>query len=680
MSALPLPLEAPVPAMPGRRPRLTGLLRGPESDPAWIRPALLAVLLLSAVLFIFGLDRSGYANEYYSAAALAASKSWKAFFFGSVDAGNFITVDKPAGALWLIDLSVRLFGLSSWSILLPQAIAGIASVALLFSVVRRSFGAIAGVIAALMMALTPVAVLMFRFNNPDALLTLLLIAAAWALLRGIESGRLRWILLSALLVGVGFNTKYLQADLVLPAFFLTVLIAAPGSLRRRFMQLLGAAGVLIVSSGWWLVIVDLIPAASRPYIGGSTDNTVLNLVLGYDGLVRIFGRGGPGPGSGAGGGFGGTPGLLRLFNSQVGGQVSWLLPLALLGLGVCLWQMKGRPRTDRAVAGTVLWGGWLLVTAAVFSFSSGIFHSYYTVQLAPAVAALSSAGLVALWRWQVNSWVARLLLAAGVLGTAWWAVQLLGRTPNFISWLAPLILVLAVGVAAMLVLTSAGGIRSRALPIALAGAGLFVILAGPAAYSFATVGRAYSGGDPSAGPVAARTTGFGGNGNPGFQGGRFGPPPNGGAGFPQGGPPPFAADGPPSFAGGGPGPGGGAGPGGGGQVDKALISYLEAHMGSATWLVAVNGANQAASIELATGKPVMAMGGFIGSDPAPTLDQLKALVHSGQLRYIIVGGQGGPGGGSASSAASISSWVQQNGKAITVSGSTTTLYDLSGAS
>ncbi len=670
MSALRLPVEEPVITPAARQSKPFALLRGPVGDPAWIRPAFLAVVLLSAVIFIVGLDRSGYANEYYSAAALAASKSWKAFFFGSVDASNFITVDKPAGALWLMDLSARLFGVNSWSILLPQALAGVASVALLFQVVRRSFGAVAGLIAALMMALTPVAVLMFRYNNPDALLTLLLIAAAWALLRGVERGGLRWILLSAFLVGLGFNTKYLQADLVVPAFFLTVLIAAPGSLRRRLLQLLAAAGVLIVASGWWLALVDLIPAASRPYIGGSTNNTVLDLVLGYDGLGRIFGRGGPGPGSGAGGGFGGTPGLLRLFNSQVGGQVSWLLPLALLGLGVCIWQAKGRPRTDRSVAGTVLWGSWLLVTAIVFSFSSGIFHSYYTVQLAPAVAALAAAGIVFLWRKQSGSWLARLVLAGAVLGTAWWAVQLLGRTPSFISWLAPVTLALAVAAALLLVLRSVTGSHGRALSTGLAAVGLVVILAGPAAYSFATMGRAFSGGDPSAGPVAARTTAFGGNGNPGAQGGRFGPPPNAGAGFPPGGQPGGAP------GGGGPGLGGGAG----GQVDKALLTYLEAHQESATWLVAVSGATQAAAIELATGQPVMAMGGFIGTDPAPSLDQLKALVQSGQLRYIIVGGGGGPGGSANSAAQSIQNWVQQNGKAVTVPGSSaTTLYDLSGA-
>ncbi|MDQ6709877.1 MAG: glycosyltransferase family 39 protein [Candidatus Dormibacteraeota bacterium] len=662
MSALPLTVDPVVVQSAPRTSTVPRWLRGSAEQAAWIGPAFVSLLLLAAILYIAGLSRSGYANAYYSAAVLAASKSWKAFFFGSVDAANFITVDKPAGALWLMDLSARIFGISSWSILLPQALAGVASVGLLFSAVRRSFGAVAGLIAGLVMALTPVAVLMFRFNNPDALLTLTLVAAAWALLRGIDNGRLRWILLAAFLVGVGFNTKYLQADLVVPAFILTVLVAAPGRLRRRFGQLLAAAGMLLVSSGWWLVIVDLIPAGSRPFIGGSTNNTVLNLVLGYDGLGRIFGTAGPGPGGGAGANFGGASGLLRMFNTQVGGQISWLLPLALVGLGVGLWRMRRGPRTDHRLAGLVLWGGWLLVSVAVFSFSSGIFHSYYTVQLAPAVAALIAVGLVELWSWQAYSWVARMILALSIVGSAWWAVQLLGRTPSFFPWLGPLTLALAVAAALLLVLHSATATRTRAVSIGVAAMGLIAILAGPTAYSIQTMTQAYAGGDPTAGPVAARTAALAG-------GPRIGP---GGFQAPPGAPP-FGAGGPP------PGVGGPGGVGGAAAVDKALTAFLEAHKGSATWLVAVNGANQAASIELATGKPVMAMGGFIGSDPAPTLDQLKALVHARKLRYVIIGGQGGPGGGIDTASQAINSWVTQNGKAVTVPGSSTTLYDLSGA-
>jgi len=313
------------------------LLRGRAGEGLWLRPALVGVLVLTAALYIWGLDRNGYANSYYSAAVLAGTKSWKAFFFGSFDAGNFITVDKPPASLWLMDLSGRIFGVSSWSLLLPQALLGVATAGVLFATVRRVAGPVAGLIAALVAALTPVAVLMFRFNNPDALLTFLLVAAAWALLRSLETGRTRWLLISAAIVGLAFLTKYLAAYIVLPAFILTYLLLGPGGWLRRIGQLLGAAAVLVVSSGWWVAVAEAIPAAARPFIGGSTNNSVLNLIFGYDGFGRItgalgglgrgavrgFGGGGPAGGfGGGGGGFGGQPGLLRLFNSDLGGEIS----------------------------------------------------------------------------------------------------------------------------------------------------------------------------------------------------------------------------------------------------------------------------------------------------------------------------------------------------------------------
>ncbi len=271
-------LEAPLPRA-GRLPVLRSLLRGGLDASAWVRPAHLGISALAAVIYLFNLAISGYANTYYSAAALAASKSWSAWFFGSFDAANFITVDKPPLATMLMGLSVRLFGLSSWSILLPEGLAGVATVALLFVVVRHSFGPVAAAIAGLVMAFTPVAVLIFRYNNPDALLTLLLVAAAWAALQAIETGRLRWIVAAAIFVGFAFNTKYLQGFLVVPAFALTWLLAAPVGLRRRIAGLLVAALTLLISSGWWVVAVQLIPAAARPYIGGSTDNSAIPFAL-----------------------------------------------------------------------------------------------------------------------------------------------------------------------------------------------------------------------------------------------------------------------------------------------------------------------------------------------------------------------------------------------------------------
>ena len=410
--------------------RLRRAVRGRPEDPRWVRPALLSVSAITLLLLVWGLDRSGYANSYYSAAVVAGTRSWKAFFFGSLDAGNFITVDKPPMALWPMEISARILGVSSWSILLPEALMGVAAVVLLFATVRRVLGHTAGLIAAVVMALTPVAVAIFRYNNPDALLTLLLVAAAHALVRWLETDRSRWLLLSAVAMGTAFNTKYLQADILLPALAVTALVAGRGGVRRRLGQLLAAAGALLVSSGWWLVVVDLVPAGSRPWIGGSTKNSVLDLVLNYDGFGRLTGQAGGG-GAGGGGGFGGATGLLRIFNNQLGGQIAWLVPLALVGLAAGLWARRRAPRTDLVRAGYLLFGIWLITHALVFDYAGGILHSYYTVAMAPAVAALVAGGVLELWRMRRHSAVAGAVLGAAVAGTGLLAEQLLARTPSF---------------------------------------------------------------------------------------------------------------------------------------------------------------------------------------------------------------------------------------------------------
>jgi 4-amino-4-deoxy-L-arabinose transferase-like glycosyltransferase len=646
-----------------RVPELLARLLGVRADEAtWVAPAMLGVVGLATVLYLFNLTISGYANTYYSAAALAGSQSWSAWFFGSLDSANFITVDKPPLATMLIGLSVRLFGLSSWSILLPEAVAGIGTVIVLMATVRRTFGPAAAVVAGLVSALTPAAVLIFRYNNPDALLTLLLVGSAYAFVRSLERGNLRWVAVAAILVGLGFLTKYLQAWFVLPAFALTWLVAAPGSLGRRMVGLAVAFVAVIAASGWWVAVMELIPAANRAYIGGSTNNSVIELLFGYDGLGRIFGQGGGGFGGGdggGGGGFSGAPGLLRLFNAQLGGQVGWLLPLALVSIGIGLVVRRRFARTDAKRAAYLMWGLWLAVHVVVFSFMSGIIHSYYAVAMAPAIGALVGGGVVELWRFRERVRWGGVALATAVTGSAILAWRLLERTPTFVPGLGFAVVVLSVPVAVILV-SPARSIGRRPALLA-AGLGLALMLAGPAAYAADTVQTAYAGGDPSAGPTATDASGragFGGGGPAGgFAGGTNG------------------TDG--NFAGGGGGGGNGGGvaggPGGGGQVDSALVDYLVANRGNATWIVAVNGANEAGSIELASGLPVMAMGGFSGSDPAPTLAQLQAYAASGQLRYILIG-RGGPGGASSE----ISSWVTANGTVVAAVGNGT-LYDLSGA-
>ncbi len=656
------------------------------TDAAWVRPAWLGVILLAAVFYVANLTVSGFANEYYSAAALAGSQSWTAWFFGSLDASNFITIDKPPLATMLMGLSVRLLGLSSWSILLPEALCGIATVAVLFAIVKRSFGPVAATVAGVVMAVTPVAVLMFRYNNPDALLTLLLVLAAGAFLRGIVNGRIRWAVLAAVLVGLAFNTKLLQAWLVLPAFAVVWAFAAPGSVRRRFAGLAASAVAVVVSSAWWVAAVELIPTVARPFIGGSTTDSALDLVLGYDGLGRIFGM--SAGGGGMGGGFSGTPGILRLFNAELGGQVAWLLPFALVALvaGVAL---RGRaPRTDLRRAAYLMWGGWLLVTGLVFSFMSGTIHSYYAVALVPAIAALVGGGLVDMWALRARSRLGGVPLAAAMLASAATACVLLERSASFVPGLGIGVLFVGMASAVVVALPTEAGTRLRRAAVTV---GLAALLAGPLAYSTYTVGQAYGGGDPQAGPQVAGSDRGGFGQGPGAMGGMagVGAPP---AGAPPIGVPPAGTTGTPAGATGAgttqadglaamqAGTGGidGAPGGTGGQVDATLVDYLLANRGSAAWIVAASSANAAAPIQLASGAPVMAMGGFTGSDPAPTLAELQGYIASGQLRYVLVGGQGGgPGGTTASER---DAWVTSACTAVDYGGSGgSSLYDCAAA-
>jgi 4-amino-4-deoxy-L-arabinose transferase-like glycosyltransferase len=634
-----------------------------EKGRSWLL-ALAGVMGLAAFLYLWNLTVSGYANTYYSAAALAASQSWSAWFFGSFDANNFITVDKPPLSTMLMGLSVRLFGLSSWSILLPEALAGVATVGALFMVVRRSFGTAAATIAGLVMALTPAAVLMFRFNNPDGLLTLLFVLSAWALLHAIDRGSLRWMCLAAVLVGLAFLTKYLQAYLVLPAFALVFGISANTTLRRRIAGLALALVTVLVASGWWVAIVQILPADMRPFFGGSTTGSPMDLILGYDGLGRIFGNGGPGGGGAGGANFSGTPDLLRLFNDQMFGEIAWFIPLAVVCLAVGLWVRRRAPRTDIGLAGYLLWGGWFIVTVIVFSCMSGVIHSYYAVALAPAVAALVGAGLVDMWRMRARAWIGGIAVGLALLATAWFGATLLGRTAGFAPGVGTAAIVLAGVALVVLIILSlprlSANATARRLGAGAAALGVVATLLGPSAYAWTTMQNAYSGGDPHPGPGA--TSGFGGRGN--LPGGTI--PGNGGQ---DGGRPGLPGNG--GFPGGGPGATGTA-------DDSALLEYLVKNRGDALWIVAANGSGEAGSIELATGLPVMAMGGFTGSDPAPSLDQLKSYVASGKLRYVLIGGNGS--GFFAGNSNDRTSWVTSTCKPVSYgTGTGAALYDCAGA-
>jgi len=480
----------------------------------WERPALAGLLLATAVLYLWDLSASGWGNSFYAAAAQAGSQSWTAFLYGASDAAGSITVDKPPASLWLMALSVRLFGLSSWSILVPQALMGVATVATLYASVRRRFAPQFALLAALVLALTPAAALMFRFDNPDALLVLLLTLAAYATLRAVEDGRTRWMVLAGVLVGFGFLTKQLQAFLVLPGFAAAFLIAAPVSLGRRVRGGLLAVGAMVLAAGWWIALVEVVPASMRPYIGGSQANSFLELTFGYNGLGRITGAetGSVGGGGGAGGGgFSSQSGIARMFATEAGGQIAWLIPAALLLAVAGLWMRRRSPRTDAPRAALIVWGSWLVVTGLTFSLMAGIFHAYYTVALAPAIAALVGIGSALLWERRAKVW-AMAVLAAVTLATAGWAFVLLGRSPAWLPWLRWVVLLAGLIGAIGLIAGRRVGARVMTASAVIA---ILAGLAGPTAYSLQTVTTAQTGSIVTAGPAVANGMG----GMPGGAGG-----------------------------------------------------------------------------------------------------------------------------------------------------------------
>ncbi|WP_308015489.1 glycosyltransferase family 39 protein [Pseudonocardia sp. ICBG1293] len=667
------PQTAPPAVPPGRVARL---LRGPAGDPRWARPGLAVLLAGTALLYLWDLSSSGWANEFYAAAVQAGTQSVTAWLFGSLDSGNAITVDKPPAALWVMVASARLFGFSSWSLLVPQALMGVGAVGLLHATVRRWAGPGAGLFAGAALALTPAAVLMFRFDNPDALLTLLLVVAAWTTSRAVDAASVRtstwWLVAAGSAVGVAFLTKMGQALLVVPALGLVYLVAGAPRLRTRLVQLGAAVVATVVAAGWFIALVELWPASERPYIGGSTTDSLLELALGYNGIGRLFGGSGNGGGGGGGGnaGFGGSAGPLRLFTGELAYEISWLLPAALILLVAGLWVTRRAPRTDRTRAALLLWGGWTLVTAAVFSMMSGTMHPYYTVALAPGLAGVVAVGGAALWRERGARW-ARIVAATTVLVTGGWAVALLTASAESFSWLSWPVGAVTV-VAAGLVLAPGRGravVRSGLVAVLMAG------MLGTGVYAVATASTGHTGSIPSVGTVSSSfgtaSAPFGGSG-PGPGSGSGPAPGSGGPGAGAG-----AASG--SGGAGGIAPGqDGAGPGSGGATSAELTSLLAATRSSpgTTWAAAVATSQTAASLELASGTAVMSTDGWAGSDSAVTLAEFRSDVEQGRIAYYVAGDQGGgPGGQRDSTSSRIATWVAEHYTATTVGGRT--VYDLS---
>lgn len=617
--------------------RMLTAARASVAGTAWEHITLSAILLLAAFLNFYRLDREGYGNTYYAAAVKSMLESWHNVFFVSFDPGGFVSVDKPPLGFWIQTLSARLFGFSGLSILLPEALAGVLSVALLYVLARRVFGVPSGLLAALILAVTPVAVAVNRNNTIDSLLILILLAAMWAVLNAIDRGSLRWLLLGAVLVGLGFNIKMLQAFLVVPALGLAYLLGSRLSWRTRLGHLVLAGVVLAIVSLSWAVVVDLTPASQRPYVGSSSDNSALNLALGYNGLFRLLpsdwlpsgltgsfgGRGGSGEAPQGGGrgmpGFGDSgPSALRLFDTDLAGQIAWLLPLAALGFAAAWWQTRTRWPLNCRQTSLVLWGTWLATGFCFFSVATSftLMHRYYLAMMAPPIAALVGIGLPALWRdyrrpvdrssrWQrLRGW----LLPIAIAGTAALAAWILRDYPDQNAWLTPAILIAGLGSAVLLTLLRwrppAGRVPSRLLP-AVATVGLIAILTAPTVWASYTTWQGNNGALPAGGP----DTGFGPFGRPGARA-------SGAAEALQG-------------------PRDGGGPGMG-TADPTLIAYLEQHQQGEKFLFATTSSMSASPYILATGLPVAALGGFSGGDPILTPDELAAMVERGEVRYFLV--------------------------------------------
>jgi 4-amino-4-deoxy-L-arabinose transferase-like glycosyltransferase len=651
------------------------------------RPELIALLALAAVLDLWALSRNGWANDYYSAAVRSMGSNWHDFLYASLDPSGVMTVDKPPLALWVQALSVRLFGYHSLSILVPQALMGVASVGLLYDLVRRRFGRLGGFLAGSALALTPITVAISRHNNPDALLVLCTVAALWCAVRALEDGSTRWLVLSGVCVGLGFETKMLVALVVVPGIFAAWMWVVPAGRGRlhALRQLLAGGAAMTLVGGAWPLLVELTPAADRPWVSGTSDNRVLSLIFEYNGVGRVDGQaGGPG-GLGGGSVFGGQTGPLRLLNSALGGQAGWLLGFAAVsavGLLVASRLRRADPRSGWLLAV----GGSFLVTGVLFSFASGIFHPYYVSLLAPFIAALFGAGAAHVIAGREGARViGPLAIAAGVATE----LAVLGDYVGKLTWLAPVLIV--VGILAAIALLAYPDRMVRLVAVASVAAALLIA---PAAWSVDTLGHATNGTFPEGGPANVQSAGGAGGfgGRPG--GGTFGARPGaGGAGTGGGGGvqlfgpgggsgessgtvpgAPGAGGVSGSTLGGLPGPAGagfggrqgapgagGGGPGGfGGAVSTELLAYVK---GAGGGTIAVSSQTSAAASIIAKGTNVAGIGGFSGRESDVSVSWLAQEVRDGKIRWVLdeetsgagtAGfGRGAPGDGRAGSKVAI---------------------------
>lgn len=638
-------------------PRRWSFWRSPDDQPGWARPALLGIAAVAALLFTWNIASLGPAN-FYIVAVKSMAVSWKAFFYGGLDPGATITVDKIPGAFFPQALSARIFGFSAWSVALPQVIEGIVAVLVMYRVVRRWQGPVAGLLAAGLFTLTPIVASMFGQPMEDSLLIMCLVLAADAFGRAVTQGRLRSLVLAGVWVGLGFQAKMLEAWIVLPAFVITYLIVAPAGWWRRLGQVSVAGAVLLVVSLSWVLLVTITPAQDRPYVDGSTNNSALPMVFGYNGLdrfgIHVSGAAHPivtagnsssgqgysgtgssgqgysgagssgqsysgagssgqgysgqgssgnsyaGQGSSSGGSGGALQGWAKLFSGTYGTQIGWLYPLALLALVLGLVRTRRAPRTDPVRGGYLMWGLWAVTFGIMYS-RMALPHTAYVAALAPPIVALSAAGIVMIWtayRDNTAKWALPLAIAA----EAGWSIYLSSRYPKFVPWLIWVVVAVAVASLILLIAATLTGRVRRAVLLGGMAAGIAAMVAVPAAWSASVLDSAYRGTayDASAGP----------------------------GGGPRS---PFS------------GPGSGTGTAAIAPLDAAeqrLDKYLTARQGHAKFVAATDAWLTAMPYVIATGQPFMPMGGFTGEVPHPTLTEIRQLISTGQLRYVFLG----PGG------------------------------------
>jgi 4-amino-4-deoxy-L-arabinose transferase-like glycosyltransferase len=592
------------------------------------RAALGLVLAFSALLECFRLGQNSWANDYYSAAVKSMLGSLHNFFFVSSDPSGLITVDKPPLGLWLQTLSAAIFGFHPLSLLIPEALCAVAAVAVMYFAVAPRFGAWAGIASAAALAVFPSFVASARDNNLDALLILLLTLACLAGLRAIDTGQWRWLMSTAVLVGLAFNTKTLAAYLVLPGLALAWIVCAPGSLRRRATMLAGAAVVLAAVSLVWLLAVDAVPGSQRPYVGGTLDNSELSLSFGHNGFGRVLGeRGAPGHivhvhthATRAGGtperaplvrasrapaahrangvtSSAGPAGPWRLFDLADGDQGAWMLPLAIAGLLAIAVQARGRGRRDPRLALLFVLGGWLVVEAVVLSVSTGIVHPYYVSALGPGVAAMVGAGAGAFAQRGPPRRLTLLIAAAGFVATIGVQLLLAHREYSYMRWLWPVIVVI-VGAGLVLMATN------KRFSAVAAGACVLAALVLPAIYSSTVWQVPVNGTFPAAGPYIPDDV----------DAASFGIPPDDV------------------------------------QSYRTLIRYVRPREPGSRWDVLVQSSNTAAALILIGGRAA-ALGGYGTTDPVLTPAALAKLVARGETRFVALGGGYASRGGNAASAA-----------------------------